>query len=250
MQVDALAVELRPRPMLEAADLGVRMVQAHAASVWRCYTPLLLLVTALAVASVAVADWLPGLLLFWLKPWLDRSLLFVLSRAVFGQATRWSDLWRAQRSVWWRQLPSTLLIRRLSPWRAYTQPIYQLEGQDGALQRRRRAQLLQGHRNAATFMHLAFAHIEMALCLACGALLIWLLPAHSHFDLFRWMRQGSDHTTTLAIATVYAGVVLLLEPFYVAAGFAMYLNRRVELEAWDIEQTFRRAFEAHPDAPR
>ena len=33
-----------------------------------------------------------------------------------------------------------------------------------------------------------------------------------------------------------------MEPFYVAAGFAMYLNRRVELEAWDIEQEFRRAF--------
>jgi len=27
----------------------------------------------------------------------------------------------------------------------------------------------------------------------------------------------------------------------VAAGFAMYLNRRVELEAWDIEQELRRA---------
>jgi hypothetical protein len=34
----------------------------------------------------------------------------------------------------------------------------------------------------------------------------------------------------------------VLEPFYVAAGFAMYLNRRVELEAWDIEQEFRRGF--------
>ena len=40
----------------------------------------------------------------------------------------------------------------------------------------------------------------------------------------------------------YAIAVLFLEPFYVAAGFAMYLNRRAELEAWDIEQEFRRAF--------
>ncbi|WP_374595564.1 hypothetical protein [Aquabacterium sp.] len=248
MQVDALAVELRPRPMMEATDLGARMVQANAASVWRCYTPLLLLATAAALSSIAIADWLPGLLLFWLKPWLDRSLLFVLARAVFGQATRWSDLWSAQRGVWWSRLPSTLSIRRLSPWRAYTQPIYQLEGQAGATQRQRRAQLLQGHRIAATFMHLAFAHIEMALCLGCVALLVWLMPANSHFDLFRWLRHGDDHTSTLAFAAIYAVVMLLLEPFYVAAGFAMYLNRRVELEAWDIEQTFRRAFEAPADA--
>lgn len=250
MQVDALAVELRPRPMMEATDLGVRMVQANAASVWRCHAPLLLLVTALALLSVTVADWLPSTLLFWLKPWLDRSLLFVLARAVFGQTTRWSDLWSAQRSVWWSRLPSTLLIRRLSPWRAYTQPIYQLEGQGGGAQRQRRAQLLQGHRGAATFMHLAFAHIEMALCLGCAALIVWLLPANSHFDWFRWLEHGNGHAITLTYTAVYAGVLLLLEPFYVAAGFAMYLNRRVELEAWDIEQTFRRAFEAPPDATR
>ena len=43
-------------------------------------------------------------------------------------------------------------------------------------------------------------------------------------------------------AVAYAIAVLFLEPFYVAAGFAMYLNRRAELEAWDIEQEFRRAF--------
>ena len=40
----------------------------------------------------------------------------------------------------------------------------------------------------------------------------------------------------------YAAAVAFVEPFYVAAGFGLYLNRRVELEAWDIEQEFRRAF--------
>ena len=50
--------------------------------------------------------------------------------------------------------------------------------------------------------------------------------------------------TFLAVATPIAlgVVVLFLEPFYVAAGFGIYLNRRAELEAWDIEQEFRRAF--------
>jgi hypothetical protein len=44
------------------------------------------------------------------------------------------------------------------------------------------------------------------------------------------------------MAVAYAFVVAFLEPFYVAAGFAMYLNRRAELEAWDVEQELRRAF--------
>jgi hypothetical protein len=44
------------------------------------------------------------------------------------------------------------------------------------------------------------------------------------------------------ISCAYGAAVAFLEPFYVAAGFGMYVNRRVALEAWDIEQEFRRAF--------
>jgi hypothetical protein len=44
------------------------------------------------------------------------------------------------------------------------------------------------------------------------------------------------------ITFAYGAAVAFLEPFYVAAGFGMYVNRRVALEAWDIEQEFRRAF--------
>jgi hypothetical protein len=46
----------------------------------------------------------------------------------------------------------------------------------------------------------------------------------------------------VVVNCAYPLAALFMEPFYVAAGFAMYLNRRVELEAWDIEQEFRRAF--------
>ena len=31
-----------------------------------------------------------------------------------------------------------------------------------------------------------------------------------------------------------------IEPFYVGAGFGLYLNRRTQLEAWDLEIAFRR----------
>ena len=56
-------------------------------------------------------------------------------------------------------------------------------------------------------------------------------------------RMGACMTLRLRIAgRLYALIVLFLEPFYVAAGFGMYLNRRAELEAWDLEQEFRRAF--------
>src|SRR4051812_7866501 len=128
MRIDALAVRLRQRTPLEAADLGVRLCQHAARSVFSCYAIALVPVVALTAASFQLAPWLAGLTMWMAKPWLDRTILFVLSRAAFGQATTAADLWRAQRDVWWRQLLFTLTIRRLSPWRSLTAPVYQLAG--------------------------------------------------------------------------------------------------------------------------
>lgn len=241
MHVDALSVQLRPRLMTEAADLGMRLVQAHARSVYGSFLPVVAVVALLALGTVELATWLPGLVVFWLKPWLDRSLLFALSRAVFGEPTRFSDLWQARRQVWGGQWFSTLTWSRLSPWRAYTQPVLQLEGQSGAARRARRLQLLNGKRGAALAMHVALAHVEVALLAALLALCVWLTPPALRPQMFEWFTASGSVPASLLVTVPYVLVVALVEPFYVAAGFAMYLNRRVELEAWDIEQELRRA---------
>ena len=241
MQVDAIALQLRPRTMFEACDLGTRLVQANAASVWATWTPLYALVAMVALASGGIAGWLPLLILFWLKPWLDRSLLYVLSRAVFGQPTRWADLWRDRRVVWWQQLASTLTARRLSPWRSYTQPVFQLEGQAWNRARTRRRQILRGKLGAALGMHGAYAQLESILVFAALLLIGWVVGNGQGSPLAAYDGLG-DGNEWFVVSSLYAAVVLLLEPFYVGAGFAMYLNRRVELEAWDIEQEFRLAF--------
>ena len=86
MKVEAIAVALARRSMLEAADLGARLVVAHARSVWRCFLPVHAFAVVVAAACLAVNESLAVLVLFWLKPWLDRTILFVLARAAFGQA--------------------------------------------------------------------------------------------------------------------------------------------------------------------
>jgi hypothetical protein len=89
----------------------------------------------------------------------------------------------------------------------------------------------------------AFASVELALTLALLSLLFWLAPKGMAPDVdLMSITEGRATGVELAYAFAYAAVVAFLEPFYVAAGFGMYLNRRVELEAWDIEQEFRRAF--------
>ncbi len=228
---------------MEAADLGVRLCQSATRSVYPCYAVSAIPVVILAVASLELAGWLPSVVIWWSKPWLDRSILFVLSRAAFGQRTTLDDLWRARRQVWWKHVPFTLTVRRLSLWRSLTQPVYQLEGLSVSGAQPRVRQIRHRAAGSALMMTHAFVMAETAIYGAVISLVFWLAPSGMAPDasqLFSGQIQGALAHTLLGAYTV---AVLVVEPYYVAAGFAMYLNRRVELEAWDIEQEFRRAFD-------
>lgn len=251
MLANDLAVELRPRPPGEAADLGVRLVQHCAASMVRTVGPLYLVLVVVCMNMAVASPFLPMFLLFWLKPWLDRSLLFVLSRALFGQPTRFRDLWQAQRTVWWASVWRTLTLGRLSWRRSFTLPIEQLEGQQGQALRLRRSALLSGQQGGGYFLQLHFGGMEKVLF--CAILILpWVfLPWSILPDVFDGMlQQGSSIEAGLLesawlvvlLNLAYACVVGFLEPFFVGAGFGLYLNRRIQLEGWDIEQDLRRAF--------
>lgn len=235
-------VQLRPRPMFEATDLGVRLVQTSAPALLRCAGPVMLVLTLACAALLPLGGWAPGLALWLAKPWLDRTLLFVLARAVFHEDTRWADLWAARRSVWGQHLPGTLLLQRLVPWRSFTQAAQQLEGLAGAPLRQRRKVLMRGHQGAALGLAGALVHVELALVVGVPALVLWLGPGGDWAAPLRWLRSTTGGGPEAVLFACYAATVALVEPFFVGAGFAMYLNRRVEIEAWDVEQSLRHAF--------
>jgi len=243
MRVESFAIRLRPRANNEAVDLGVRLCQNHAGPVYRCYLAVALPWIALSLATVEFASWLPSLMVWLAKPWFDRTILFVLARAAFGESTTLHDVWREQRQVWWSQLFRTWTVQRLSMWRSLTQPVIQLEGLKGAELRARIKTIRGGKSGSATYMTGAFSSVENVLWFSAISLAFWFAPQGHDFDLLRIFTGEEERLwMSLAFAAVYSGVVLFVEPFYVASGFALYLNRRVELEAWDIEQEFRRAF--------
>jgi hypothetical protein len=249
MNVDALAIALRPRPMLEAADLGVRLVQRHARSLCASWLPVALAVVAVAAASVQLSEWGPLIVLALFRAWLDRTLLFVLARAAFGQETRFADVFAAWRHVWLGNFLLTFTLRPLSPWRSYTQPVYQLEGLRGAQRAARKRQIARGKRGVASLLTGALWLIESAVVAGAVMLLFWFAPPDRGGDVLKWlMEDGGGVPAELFLFGCQAVAFLLIEPFYVAGGFTMYLNRRVELEAWDIEQEFRRAFGEHTAA--
>ena len=241
MKAEQLQLGLRPRPMYEAADLGVRMTQDSVGSLRRAYLPLALVLIVACGATIELAPWLPSLLLWWLKPWLDRALLHIYARQVFGESTSFAESWSARGRRGWPQALWQLTLGRLSPWRAYSMPVVQLEGQTGAARRQRFKTLGRGHLLTAMMVQSAFASIETILTFGAVSLVVWLTPALHSFDTLKTLFDG-ELAASLAWYLGYAAAMLFVEPFFVAAGFAMYLNRRVELEAWDIEQDLRHAF--------
>jgi hypothetical protein len=242
VKVEALDLRMRPRSPFEAADLGVRMCQRHWRELYAAHAVVTIPVVALCMATNSIAGWLPLLLMFFCKPWLDRSSLFVLSRAAFGQRTSLHDLWTAQRGVWWNQVLGSFTWRRLSPWRSFTQPVYQLEGLPMG-PRAQRLRVVRGeYRGSAALVTLAFGTVETLLAIGIVALMFWLAPTGMNTREIWQGLLGDSLFAQIGLIACYGVVVLFLEPFYVAAGFTMYLTRRSELEAWDIEQELRRAF--------
>jgi hypothetical protein len=140
----------------------------------------------------------------------------------------------------WSQLLLSLTTRRLSPWRSFTQPVYQLEGLPLLKARKRVLQIRRGRTSPAVLMTSAFGVAETVLTVAVTSLIFWFMPGQLNPTAI--FSPATSAFIELPMTFAYAVVVLFLEPFYVGSGFAMYLNRRAQLEAWDIEQELRRAF--------
>ena len=123
MDLERGASELRPRGAYEAVDFGFRLVKPHYLQ--------LLATTALAVGPLALLlgiafreqlGWL-SLVLWWLKPAWERTILFMLSRALFGDRPGIRETLRSFPRYGLRDLVPTLSYRRLSPTRSFDLPV-------------------------------------------------------------------------------------------------------------------------------
>ena len=245
MKIESLTVALRPRTAWEAVELGSALARRHAAAIWKPYLLLTLpLFVALNAAAWALDKlWLATLLMWWLKPVFDRVPLYVLSRAVFGDVPNTRQTLRAQLSWGLRWGWSYLTWRRLSPARSLYMPVDFLEGGRGAEARQRRNALGAPVYGVAALLTLVCFHFEGALYvgLATGAAIF--IPNEYLSDSAQTVWQAllaEASWTQLASNALAWAATCAIAPFYVGAGFGLYLNRRTEIEGWDIEIVFRR----------
>jgi hypothetical protein len=133
-----------------------------------------------------------------------------------------------------------LTFGRFDLARSFNLPVVQLEGSRGREGRERRSVLGRRARGHAVWLTIVCLHFEGVLYWSLHLFASMLLPATSidTRDVMAAFISGANWTYVDTLG--YAGAVLILEPFYVAAGFALYLNRRTLLEGWDLEVALRR----------
>lgn len=246
MRLEELTVQLRARSSWEAMELGMALVRRHAAAIWKPW----LLVTLPVFALLNAAGWaldligLAGVLMWWLKPVFDRVPLYVTSRAVFGAVPGVRETVRAQATWGWRPMLHYLTWRRFSPVRSLYLPVDLLEGVQGQRLRERRRVLGGAIYGNAALLTLVCLHFEGALFLGGIAGILMFTPLELLPETLRttwtliadqspvWVKIGLNAMAWMAVSVI--------EPFFVGAGFGLYLNRRTQLEAWDVEIVFRK----------
>jgi hypothetical protein len=246
VRLDQVSVELRPRSPWEAMELGNALVRRHARAIWRPWAIATLPVFALLNAAAWAIDalWLAALAMWWLLPLFDRIVLFVLSRAVFGDVPTTRQTLAAQRSGSWRGIGARLGWRRPSPWRSIAMPVELLEGGPGEVLAGRRAVIVDGIQGHGLLLAGACLLFVAVLVVSLLSLVLMFVPeqllSESARAMWTLVTEQPPRAAQLAFNGALWIAISAVEPFHVGAGFGLYLNRRVRIEAWDIEIVLRR----------
>ncbi len=180
---------------------------------------------------------------WWFKPLYELPQVMYLSKALFSEPVSLRAAWKMALSQFWLLFKTYLTLARLSTARSLTYSVVFLE----RLPRKQRAQRIQTLTMVPTRHYLLMMvcfHIEYILTYAIGVALVAIFAANM-IDAIDWLEfflepDGEKYAAWFATLSVLALLVGgLVAPFYVTGGFLVYINRRMHLEAWDIEHRFR-----------
>lgn len=243
MQLERIAVVLRPRTTHEVFDLAFAMLREWRGAIFAAW---ILTVLPLCVLALLFFDsGLGAFLVLWLlRPMFELVPLFVVSRAAFGDTpTVQASLVQAPRSMLRHALTSVLRLR-WRPWRALIAPVTLLEGSTGSVRARRERELRMQASGAAELASLYCLLLEFALFVQLVLLLWFFTPGELAPDISP-LKDGNFGEIELgwfgsALKLVWLVSYSLCGPLHALVGFAAYTERRVQLEGWDIELGFRR----------
>ncbi|WP_214000927.1 hypothetical protein [Arsukibacterium sp.] len=238
MDVKQLIVEPQVRTPWQVFDLAVRCYRLMWLPLFLLWLllalPLTLLVTLLADPMLAAA-------VVWLcKPLLERPLLHYVSRAVFSEKPAIRSCLGALRVGGWWQLLLSITWYRLAWRRAFLAPVLLLEQQQGDARSNRTKTLKRLYNDRQGYWLVFCLHLEFLLALVMLLLVYSFLPAGAVPDWISSIQIMESNTGGYIMLVLTLLSYSLVAPLFVLGGFLTYINRRIALEAWDLELKFRK----------
>lgn len=240
IQLEKLQVVARPRLHWEALDLGVLIARRWFGLLLASWLCIALPVFALLWLLIPEHPIWSMLIVWWLKPVFERIPLQILSTAIFGATPTLAEALRNGHQAILPGMLRMLTYRRFSPSRSFEAPVWVLERVSGDV-RQKRFSVLQARAGSGAFwLTILGVHVEGFLVLGLVTGVYLFIPANMEIDWWGMLLSGSDGQHDWLVNFLTLAVMGAVAPIYVASGFALYLNRRIELEAWDLELGFRR----------
>lgn len=244
MDLSKICINARARTPWEAVDLGIIVARA-----W--WLPLFLIwfVPAFCLFIVLSAlfsqySWLAYLVVWWLKPFFDRGPLYIASRRLFGENVGFWQALRELPSLYRHDALMWLTLRRFSLTRSFDMPMTILEQLRGQARRSRQGVLHRKYGRVAWWLSIICIHVEMFLVFGVVSLLVIMIPEEIGLDYLELAVNKQDIAAWLYNIMAFLAMALVA-PFYTISGFCLYISRRIDLEAWDIEIRFRHIAEEH-----
>ncbi|WP_440904577.1 hypothetical protein ACMZOO_17390 [Catenovulum sp. SX2] len=238
MELNKLSFEPCPRTPSQVFDLTLLFVKKHFVALIKIYLTLVVPLAAIFYALLPIEY--VGFIIWWLKPVFERPLLTYLSRVSFSYSCSTFEAISSLKQLKIINIIKLLTIYRLSTTRAYNAPIEQLEKQSSKALTKRKDILNNRCSHNQTWWILLCVHLEMLMLMTLLFVYYGLFPdfmpidEHLTFEYF-----NSSEFVSLYLIT-YLMSIALIAPYFTTGGFLMYLNSRIHIEGWDIEQSFKR----------
>ncbi len=241
MKIESIQVALRERNPWQAIDLGFDISRQFSSMLYKSYCLSLVVISLPIILALRNYPTWASLLIWYLKPLFEVGPQTLLSRRIFGEVFSNRQIINitllSMKQHWWAAITSL----RFSIRRSFVMPVFLLEGL-GVKQRRKRLSTLSlGQSQGPTSLTVLLAHGEALFYLVLLFIIYQFIPNYERVDPMLIFQPDAEHLG-LQWLTIGCWLVamILIAPFYICGGFSLYLNKRIELEGWDLELSFKK----------
>lgn len=246
MDLSRITIKPRVRNPHESIDLGLIMARSWWKSLFLSwFIPSFIFYLILSIVFYE-NNWLALMLTWWLKPVWDRAPLYIASRKLFSQEVRLKETIKNLPKIYSTDIFAWLLWRRFSFTRSFDMPVTVLELQKHDKRKKRLDTLHQDSSSSASWLTIVCVHIEMIITVGLLGFLMLLIPDEVDINLMNLIIDEDFIANIITNAITFLSMAIIA-PFYTMAGFSLYINRRIKLEAWDIEIRFRHLAKIHSE---